>query len=544
MLVFACQINPIVGDLKGNTQLICHALSEAKEQGANLALFPELSICGYPPEDFLLHPQFLDEVEQALLEIAKCCQGLTAIVGTVRRSLKSSEKALYNSAAVIQNASIVGYQDKLLLPTYDVFDERRYFEPGESVQTWEVKGYPFAISICEDIWQHAKKITSTDYSKDPVQDIKALNVRFLVNLSSSPYSLNKVPMRLDVCAKAARFLQVPVILCNQVGGNDSLIFDGHSFCVDAQGKLTAIAKGFSSDTLRVYPEMQTPPISYTHSLEDNLYQALSKGLRDYFKKMGFQKACLGLSGGIDSAVVACIATQALGKENVHCISMPSRYSSEHSRSDAAALAKNLGTPFSSIPIEPIFQGYLDLLSPHFHGKPMDLTEENLQARIRGMILMALSNKHGSIVLGTGNKSEMAMGYSTLYGDMCGGLGVISDLNKKLVYKLASWINRDQEIIPYNTIRKPPSAELRPDQKDSDSLPDYEMIDHFLEEYLENHLTPLQIAEKYNYPISLMHQLMERVHTHEYKRRQSPPGLRVTEKAFSKGWHYPIVQKWV
>ncbi len=432
----------------------------------------------------------------------------------------------------------------MLLPTYDVFDERRFFEPGTTPRVWNFFGKKVAITICEDIWQHSALLRYTSYARDPVVELAALQPDLLLNISASPYSVSKLQNRFNVGLRAAETLHCPVVLCNQVGGNDSLIFDGYSYHLDAAGQLIDLCAGFKEDLHLIDLDANSPPQVFKDEAVSNLNEALVLGLHDYFQKSGFKKACLGLSGGIDSALVASLAAQALGPENVLGVGMPSRFSSQGSIDDARQLAKNLNIEYREISIEKPFQGYLDLLIPEFEGKTADVTEENLQARIRGMILMALSNKLGYIVLSTGNKSELAMGYATLYGDMCGGLGVINDLSKMQVYALSRWINREKEIIPWNTIQKPPSAELRLNQKDSDSLPDYQIVDNVLQDYVEAYLSPAKIAEKHGYPLALVQDLIQRIHRAEYKRRQAPPGLRVTEKAFSVGRRFPIVQKFV
>lgn len=544
MRILAAQINPIIADISGNAKKIIEKIRIAKQENCQIILFPELALTGYPPEDFLLLPHFIQAAEDALLDIAIETEGLAAIVGTIRKNLNKNEKALFNSAAILQNNKLIGYQDKTLLPTYDVFDERRYFEPAHECKTWDLNGKKVGITICEDIWQHSESLKQEAYTKDPILTLKESPIDLLLNLSASPFHVGKFFDRLNVCSRAAKTLNCPVILTNQVGGNDSLIFDGHSLYVSANGELLRMAKGFKEDNLMIDLEQVQNTLEYKPQAMEELYEALVLGLRDYFQKSGFKKACLGLSGGIDSALVCCIAKEALGAENVLGIAMPSRYSSDGSIKDAAELAHNLGIRYRHIPIEDPFKAYLELLTPYFEGKSPDSTEENLQARIRGMILMAISNKLGYIVLSTGNKSELAMGYSTLYGDMCGGLGVISDVTKGQVYALAKWINREKEVIPNNTIIKPPSAELKPNQKDSDSLPEYDIVDNVLKEYLENNHAPEEIAKKYNYPKALVENLIARIHCNEYKRRQSPPGLRVSEKAFSVGRRFPIVQRWI
>ncbi|NDE82679.1 MAG: NAD+ synthase, partial [Chlamydiia bacterium] len=461
-----------------------------------------------------------------------------------RKNPQPGEKPLLNSAAVIENGRLIGFQDKWLLPTYDVFDERRYFEPGTKTQIWEYKGVKYGITICEDIWGHAGCVDLTHYGHDPIRALKAHYPDVLLNLSASPYHYEKPDTRAYVCAQAAKTLGCPILLCCQVGGNDQLVFDGYSMYVDKDGQLGQIAKGFEEDQLIIDLSQKGNAGSLRYDPLHDLYSALVLGVKDYFYKSGFKKACLGLSGGIDSALVACIAVEALGKENVVAIAMPSRFSSIESLQDARSLALNLGITLEEVSIEMPFQSFLDLLGPYFENRVADVTEENLQARIRGMILMAFSNKFGYVVLSTGNKSELAMGYCTLYGDMCGGLSVISDVVKTQVYTLSRWINRDREIIPVSTIDKPPSAELKLNQKDTDSLPEYDIVDKVLQGYIEDYLSPEETATKYQLSLELVLDLVKRIHKAEYKRRQAPPGIRVSKKAFPVGRRYPIVQKWV
>lgn len=542
MKVLIAQLNYIIGDLQGNTQKMIHAMNLAREQGVDIILFSELSICGYFPEDLLLLPHFIDSIEKQLKLLIEASENLIAIVGLPRKNPDHTEKPLFNSAAIIQNRHLIGFQDKSLLPTYDVFDERRYFEPSHSNSIWKLKGKKVAITICEDIWEHSEILRYTSYRRDPILDFIQEKPDFILNLSASPFSISKFQHRLHVCKKASTTLQCPLLLCNQVGGNDSLIFDGYSLYVEGE-QLISCAKGFQEDNFLI--DLSIPPqeIELTFNPIQELYRALILGLRDYFKKSGFSKACLGISGGIDSAVVACIAVEALEADNVLGVLMPSRFTTEQSIIDGHQLIKILGINATTISIEKPFQSYLNLLESQFEGKAFDVTEENLQARIRGMILMAISNKLGYLVLSTGNKSELALGYATLYGDMCGGLAVINDVTKMHVYALAKWINRNQEIIPWNIISKPPSAELRPNQKDQDSLPEYPIVDNVLKAYVEEFLSPEEIAEKFHYPIDLILDLVHRIHRNEYKRRQSAPGLRVSEKAFSIGRRFPIVEKW-
>ncbi|HEY2811273.1 MAG TPA: NAD+ synthase [Rhabdochlamydiaceae bacterium] len=546
MRILVAQKNPTIGDMAGNTQKILASIHSAKEKGADIVLFSELALCGYPPEDLLLHPAFVQAQQGYLEKIAAATRGIAAIVGTVRCNSASQEKPLFNSAAVLCEGKIAGFADKQLLPTYDVFDERRYFEPGTKTLVWEFRGKKIAILICEDIWQHAgyEFIGYTKYARDPVEDLKKFKIDLVLNLSSSPYQFQRPDIRRKVCAQSCKALHCPVILCCQVGGNDQLVFDGYSLYLDAQGRLCQVAKGFEEDEMLIDLSVPAKECAFAHDDVEDLYRALVLGVRDYMHKLGFKRGCLGLSGGIDSALVACIAVDALGKDNVLALSMPSRYSSEGSVADAQKLAENLRIELLHISIEPFFQTALDALEPFFQGKPEDVAEENIQARMRGIILMAISNKLDYILLSTGNKSEMAMGYCTLYGDMAGGLSVISDVTKQQVYALAHWLNRKNEVIPRTTIEKVPSAELKFGQKDTDTLPDYAVLDKVLQGYVEDFLPPEEIAEKYQLPIELVVDLIHRIHRAEYKRRQAPPGIRVSKKAFRVGRRYPIVQKWM
>ena len=546
MKILVAQRNPTVGDIDGNTAKILESMDEARKKGAELVMFGELMLCGYPPEDLVYHNTFIDSMELHLERIVKASKGLTVIVGLIRRNIDEGEKHLLNSAAVIHDGRLLGFQDKWLLPTYDVFEERRYFEPGKETKIWEIGGKRIGLIICEDIWQHAGYVGYTRYGRDPVQALVALKPDIMLNISASPYQFQKPDVRVNVCAKAAKTLGCPVVMCCQVGANGQIIFDGYSVYVNEKGELCQLGKGFSEDAMLIDIEAKACPVPFEYEPMTNLIQALELGVKDYFSKCGFTKACLGLSGGIDSALVAYIAARALGPENVLGISMPSCFTTNASIGDAKTLAEKLGIEFSEIPIKEPFDAYLHLLEPHFQGKDVDITEENIQARIRGILLMAMSNKHGYIVLSTGNKSEVAVGYSTLYGDMCGGLGVIGDVTKTRVYDLCRHINKieKKEIILNSIIDKPPSAELRPDQIDLDSLPEYGVIDNVLEGYVENYLSIDEVAQKYHIPQEQVLELVQMIHAAEYKRRQGPPILRVSKKSFGVGRRYPIVQKWL
>lgn len=544
MKILVCQLNLTIGDYEGNLKKVLESIEKGRKERVDVVLFPELTLCGYPPEDFLLHEDFVLAGEAALEKIVPHTKGLMVTVGLVRRNLAHGEKPLMNSVAILQDGKIVGFQDKALLPTYDVFDERRYFEPGSEFRSWEWKGKRVGVLICEDIWEHAGKVGFTRYRIDPVSEFAKQGVDLLLNLSASPYQFQKPDTRVKVCKMASQTLKKPVILCAQVGGNDQLIFDGYSVAVGADGELRQLAKGFEEDWMVVDLEAPVCPCPFEYDAIGDLYRALVLGTRDYFYKQGFKKGIVGLSGGIDSALVACIAVEALGKENVLGVGLPSKYNAPTSTSDAKELAQNLDIEWNLIPIETMFNTCLKELKPHFEGRPFDVTEENIQSRLRGLTLMALSNKLGSMVLSTGNKSELAMGFCTLYGDMAGGLSVIADVTKTQVYMLARWINRKRKVIPQAIIDKPPSAELRPNQRDTDTLPEYSMVDAVLQSYVEDLLTPQEIIELHHLPKNIVYDLIRRIHLAEYKRRQAAPGLRVSKKSFRVGRRYPIVQKWV
>ncbi|MCP5492856.1 MAG: NAD+ synthase [Chlamydiales bacterium] len=542
MKVHLSQLNPVIGDLDGNTQKILNAIAKSRDEKADIVLFPELSICGYPPQDLVYHPAFIDAMEKHLQTIVQASKGLMVVVGLVRPNLGPGENGLSNSAAIAIDGKLIGFHDKWLLPNYDVFNERRYFDPGNTLQTFDYKGKKIGILICEDIWQHAGYV-AVRYGRDPVIEMAKLKPDLILNLSASPYNFGKADIRVEVCAKVTTTCNCPIVYCAQVGGNDSLLFDGYSVYVDAEGKLRQLAKGFVEDHMVIDLEAQACACPFKYDMMSDLYNALVMGVRDYFHKSGFKKACLGLSGGLDSALVACIVASALGPENLLAVSMPSRYTSDLSKTDAKKLADTLGIKLISVPIEEPFCSYLELLAPLFQNRAPDVTEENLQARIRGVILMAISNKLGYIVVSTGNKSEFALGYSTLYGDSCGGLGVIGDVTKTRAYDLCRWINRDKEIIPTTTIDRAPTAELRANQHDQQTLPPYGIVDQVIQSYLEEFMPVSSISEKHNIPLDLVKDLVHRIHTAEYKRRQSPPVLRVTPKSFGVGRHFPIVQTW-
>lgn len=541
MKIALAQINPTVGDFKGNIQKIVEASRRAAAQDARLTVFSELAICGYPPADFLEKPSFLARCRAAVDELADATQDLsTAVVaGVALQAPPNAGKPAVNAAVMVDGGKLLLEQRKRLLPFYDVFDEQRYFAPADSQRVIELGGVRLAISICEDAWNDKNFWPRPLYSIDPVEELMRQSPAIHINLSSSPFWHGKREVRREMLAAIARRDRVPVLMCNQVGGNDSLIFDGSSLALNARGELIAQAASFEEDLVVVDSFTASPIQEPGGDDTEAAYRALVLGTRDYVRKCGFRKALIALSGGIDSALVAAIATEALGPQNVIGVGMPSPYSSEGSINDSRKLAANLGIRFELIEISGLFHEYTKTLEPLFKGMPPDITEENIQSRIRGNVLMALSNKFGALVLTTGNKSEMAVGYCTLYGDMVGALAVIGDLIKTRVYAVSRWLNRTGEVIPSATLEKPPSAELRPDQKDTDSLPPYEVLDPILEAYVERYETPEHIACKRGLPLDLVQQVVRLVERSEYKRQQAAPVLKVTSKSFGTGRRFPI-----
>jgi NAD+ synthetase len=535
------QINPTVGDFKGNLAKIGDSAARAAGLGARLTVFSELAICGYPPADFLEKPSFLARCRSAVEELAAATAGLpTAVLaGVALPADPGSGKAAVNAAVLIDKGTILLEQHKRLLPFYDVFDEQRYFSPSKGQKVVELEGLRLGITICEDAWNDKHFWQHRLYKVDPMEELMGQHPDLHINLSSSPFWHGKRSIRREMLAAIARRDDIPVLMCNQVGGNDSLIFDGTSMAINSRGELIGQAKSFEEDLLVVdafdSPVIATPQDDDTEAA----YRALVIGTRDYVRKCGFCKVLVALSGGIDSALVAAIATDALGPENVLGIGMPSPYSSSGSIDDSRRLAQNLGIRFEVIGINGLFDEYREALAPLFEGTRTDTTEENIQSRIRGVLMMALSNKFSALVLTTGNKSEMAVGYCTLYGDMVGALAVIGDLVKTRVYAVCRWLNRDRETIPPAVIEKPPSAELRPDQKDTDSLPPYEVLDPILEAYVERYETPEAIAHATGTPLSLVQQVVRLVERSEYKRQQAAPVLKVTSKSFGMGRRFPI-----
>jgi NAD+ synthase (glutamine-hydrolysing) len=538
------QINTTIGDFRGNAAKIIEFAQRAHAAGASMILFPELAVCGYPPRDLVERPSFVTHNLEALDRIAHEARGIAVICGVATPAQAETGKRVMNSAALLRDGEVTFMQSKMLLPTYDVFDEMRNFAPAQKQELFQFCGKQMALTICEDAWNDKHFWPRRLYGLDPVEELIKAGGNFLLNISASPFWMGKRSFRYDMLSTIARNDQVPVVMVNQVGGNDSLIFDGSSFVLAPDGRVVAQGKSFEEDLIFFDPNILTGDLHPQLEGEDaSGYAALVLGTRDYCRKCGFSRVTIGLSGGIDSTLTACIAVDALGPENVLGISMPSQYSSTCSVEDARVLAANLGMRFEILPIAELFDTYRKTLRPLFAGMPEDVTEENIQSRIRGSLLMATSNKFGGIVLSTGNKSELAVGYCTLYGDMAGGLAVISDVPKTMVYRLSEHVNSQRAIIPQSIIDKPPSAELRPNQKDTDVLPPYEILDRILEDYIEDLKTAEQIASERNFDIELVRRVICMVDHAEYKRQQAAPGLKITEKAFGIGRRFPIAAKY-
>jgi NAD+ synthase/NAD+ synthase (glutamine-hydrolysing) len=540
------QTNPTVGDLAKNVDLMMDFSRRAAAAGADLIVFSELAVSGYPPQDLVEIAAYLKRNRQELERLAaqSADLGIDIVTGYVGQAEPSARQNATNSLAYLSGGRVAFRQDKLLLPTYDVFDEWRYFAPADSQKVYEARGKRLALTICEDVWNDKQFWPRPRYQRDPVEELAAQGMDLLINISASPYHQGKRQLRREMIQAIARRQKTTVLMVNQVGGNDQLVFDGSSFVVGPDGQVCAVAKSFEEDLVFFDTETGAGDDHASHPDEcDAIYDALVLGTRDYFRKCGFQKAILGLSGGVDSSLTAVIAADAVGAENVIGIAMPGPYSSEGSVSDARHLAEKLGIRFEIISINNTYQAFIRTLEPVFRGLPSDTTEENLQARLRGNTVMALSNKFGALVLTTGNKSELAVGYCTLYGDMVGGLAVISDVPKTLVYQLSRVANRRHPgAIPETVFTKPPSAELRPDQKDSDSLPEYDVLDPILKRYVEDYEEPAVIAGELNVPADLVREVTRMVERNEYKRKQAAPGIRVTSKAFGIGRRFPIAQR--
>ena len=540
MKIGILQLNFTVGDFRGNSEKIVSAYERAVREGAELCVGSELGLCGYPPRDLLNRRDFVESHERALREVAKRVGKVPLLIGGIEKTNQKAGRPLYNTAFLVEKGKTRAVARKILLPTYDVFDEDRYFEAGDKVGSVRIAGKRVGVTICEDIWNDEDLWPERRYRIDPVRELAKKGMDLLINLSASPWNIGKEKVRYRLLAEVAKREKIPVIQVNQVGGNDELVFDGQSLGVGVKGGLLARGVAFMEDVKVVdIGGKEEKPVWAGD--EEQVFQALVLGTRDYLQKCGFQEVVLGLSGGIDSALVAVVAAEALGKDKVLGVALPSRFSSAGSLADAEALAKRLGIRYKEIPIEDTFAAMLRSIAPAREGRSGGLTEENLQSRIRGMTLMAISNDSGRLLLTTGNKSEMAVGYCTLYGDMCGALAVIADVPKTLVYRISRWINREREIIPKNSIEKAPSAELRPDQKDQDSLPPYEELDRILESYVVNEGS-IQGMVKKGISKVLAEEMVRKIDISEYKRRQAAPGLKVTTKAFGVGRRIPLAQR--
>lgn len=537
------QINPTVGDFSGNSAKIIAFAQRARSAGAGLILFPELSICGYPPRDLVERVSFVQHNREAAEHIAAETRGIAVICGLVTPAQAETGKSVLNSAALLMDGSIKFVQSKMLLPTYDVFDELRNFAPARSQVLFPFCGKQMALTICEDAWNDKHFWPRRLYNVDPVESLVKAGGNFVLNISASPFWARKRELRREMLATIARTDRVPVAFVNQVGGNDSLVFDGASMAFDREGNVIAQGKSFEEDLVFFDSDSLAGEMhQQIEGEEASIYAALVLGTRDYMRKCGFKQAIIGISGGIDSALTATIAVEAIGAENVIGVGMPGPYSSEGSISDAQELAANLGIRFELLRITEIFERFKDTLKDVFRGRAEDATEENIQSRIRGSLLMALSNKLGALVLSTGNKSELGVGYCTLYGDMAGGLAVINDVPKTLVYQLSHYANSRKPVIPRATLEKPPSAELRADQKDSDSLPPYEVLDAILEDYVEDAHSAEQIARERSFDLELVKSVIRMVERNEYKRQQAAPGIKISPKAFGYGRRFPIAAK--
>lgn len=543
MKIALCQIDPIIGDIEGNKQKIIDGYNRAVENKVDLAIFPELALTGYSPQDLIERKVFRNTVTKTAKEIALITGDVGLIFGTISEEFDTVGTGLYNSAVLCHDGKIQFTQHKTLLPNYDVFDEVRYFESAKEVYVYEFRGERLGISICEDIWNDADYWKHRRYYKDPVQRLVEKGSTILVNISASPYAYGRRKERFEMLSTLTKTNSIPLAYVCVAGGQTDLVFDGASLCFNSKGDLEMMGKTFSEDFF-IYDtnEDYVPITKIENSMEEEVIEALTYGLKEYAIKTGFKKALVGLSGGIDSALVTYIAVQAFGKENVHVVMMPSQYSSVGSVKDAEELVKNLGITSDNISIQPVFDKINELLQPAFSGMPNDITEENMQARIRGLYLMAFSNKFNYLLCTTGNKSEMAVGYATLYGDMNGALGIIADVYKSDVFKIAKFINSDKEIIPNNIITKPPSAELRPDQKDEDSLPSYDLLDDILIKYIEEYKEAEEIIAEIGNKEIVMH-VLRLVDRSEFKRYQAAPPLRVSIKSFGYGRRIPIVQGW-
>ncbi|MBW4432509.1 MAG: NAD+ synthase [Pelatocladus maniniholoensis HA4357-MV3] len=553
MKIAIAQLNPTIGDLPKNAQKILEAAQQAVAKGVRLLLTPELSLCGYPPRDLLLNPSFIEAMGITLRQLARDLPPkLAVLVGTVEENFqakKTGGKSLFNSIAWLEAGKVKQIFYKRLLPSYDVFDEHRYFEPGLQANYFTLDNINIGVTVCEDLWNDEEFWGKRSYTVNPIADLAILGVDLIVNLSASPYTLSKQRFREAMLSHSAVRFRQPIIYANQVGGNDDLIFDGRSFALNRQGEIICRSRGFETDLSIIEFDQEARDLKLgliapnCECEEEEIWQALVLGVRDYVRKCGFNKVVLGLSGGIDSSVVAAIATAALGKENVLGVLMPSPHSSKHSITDALALAANLGIKTNTLPIGDLMQVYDKTFADLFADHEFGLAEENIQSRIRGNLLMAISNKFGHLLLSTGNKSEMAVGYCTLYGDMNGGLAVIADVPKTRIYALCLWLNRNSKIIPHNVLTKAPSAELKPGQVDQDSLPPYDILDDILQRLIQDHQSPAQIVSA-GHDVAIVDKVIKMVARAEFKRRQAPPGLKITDRAFGTGWRMPIASNWL
>lgn len=544
MKIALAQLNYHIGNFESNTAKIIESIRQAEKQGADLVVFAELAISGYPPRDFLEFNDFVNRCNESVEEIAKSCTKTTAIIGLPTYNTGDKGKPLFNSAAFLENGKIRQLVHKSLLPNYDIFDEYRYFEPNKNFQIVEFKDKKIALNICEDLWNVQDNPL---YTINPMDELMKFHPDLIINIAASPFNYHQIEVRTEILRRNARKYRMPLFYVNHVGAQTELIFDGGSLVMNKEGVIVDELKYFEED-LKVFDTDEICRQDPVETKKDKsvmrmIHDALVLGIRNYFHKLGFKKAIIGLSGGIDSALTAVLAAEALGHENVYNVLLPSEFSSEHSVKDAVELAENLQMPYDIISIEEAFHAFQHTLKPYFKDLPFDIAEENIQARIRGVILMALSNKFGYILLNTSNKSEAAVGYSTLYGDMNGGLSVLGDVYKTHIYELSGYINREKEIIPVNIINKPPSAELRPGQKDTDSLPAYDILDEILYQYIEKRQGPKEIISM-GFEEQLVHRILKLVNTSEYKRYQTPPMLRVSSKAFGMGRRMPIVAKYL
>lgn len=544
MRIAIAQFNAHIGNFEGNLSKMLQMTATAKAQGADIICFPELATCGYPARDFLEFDDFIQQADASIQTLAKAAQGIAIVLGSPTRNPQLEGKDLYNSVYFLAYGRVEYVQHKALLPTYDVFDEYRYFQPASEFGIVEYMGKRIALTVCEDIWNVGNE--NPLYTICPMDEMMPYEPELMINVSASPFSHDHAPERIHVVRANVERYNVPIFYVNHVGGQTELLFDGGSVVMSPNGNVYD-EMPFFEECIRVYDledvMLGQKQVEQSREKTPLMHDALLMGIKDYFGKLGLKKAILGLSGGIDSAVTVVLAARALGADNVRVILMPSQYSSDHSVNDARKLAENLGVQYDIIFIEPMYQAYMETLTPHFFGFPFNVTEENIQARIRGMLVMAFSNKFGHILLNTSNKSEMAVGYGTLYGDMCGGLSVLGDVYKTEVYELAHYINKDGEVIPENSIVKPPSAELRPGQKDSDSLPDYDILDAVLYNYIERHQGPKELIDM-GFDDALVRRVLRLVNINEFKRHQTAPVLRVSAKAFGMGRRMPIVGKYL